>query len=108
MSVRGRRASEREAGAWAVTLDEALQHGMWRGVGQLGHIPANSQALLRKRGYKELLRFDLSLRMSLALAWRQGAELADGLIGDVRQSTKSTNTGASSYCAKCCLECALS
>ncbi len=84
MSVRGRRASEREAGAWAVTLDEALQHGMWRGVGQLGHIPANSQALLRKRGYKELLRFDLSLRMSLALAWRQGAELADGLIGDVR------------------------
>lgn len=84
MGARGRRASEREARAWAVTLDEALQHSMWRGVGQLGHIPANSQALLRKRGYKELFRFDLSLRMSLSLEWHQGAELADGLIGDVR------------------------
>ena len=84
MGAQGRRASEREARAWAVTLDEALQHSMWRDVGQLGHIPANSQALLRKRGYKELFHFDLSLRMSLSLAWRQGAELADGLIGDIR------------------------
>lgn len=84
MSARGRRASEREAQAWAVALDEALQHSMWRDVGPLSHIPANSQTLLRKRGYKELFRFDLSLRMSLALAWRQGVELADGLIGDIR------------------------
>lgn len=84
MGARGRRASQREARAWAVALDEALQHSMWSGVGPLGHIPANSQALLRKRGYKELFRFDLSLRMSLSLAWRQGAELADGLIGDIR------------------------
>lgn len=84
MHARGRRASQREARSWAVALDEALQLGMWSGVGPLGHIPANSQALLRKRGYKELFRFDLSLRMSLSLAWRQGAELADGLIGDIR------------------------
>lgn len=84
MGARKRRASQREAQAWAVALDEALQHGMWRGVGPLGHIPANSQALLRKRGYKELFGFDLALRMSLSLAWRQGAELADGLIGDIR------------------------
>jgi predicted component of viral defense system (DUF524 family) len=84
MGARGKRASQREARAWAVALDEALQLGMWSGVGPLGHIPANSQALLRKRGYKELFRFDLSLRMSLSLAWRQGAELADGLIGDIR------------------------
>lgn len=84
MGVRGRRASQREARAWAVALDETLQHSMWRSVGPLGHIPANSQALLRRRGYKELFHFDLSLRMSLSLAWRQGAELADGLIGDIR------------------------
>lgn len=84
MRARGRRASEREAGAWAVSLDEALQHSMWRAVGPLSHIPANSQALLRQRGYKEIFRFDLSLRMSLSLAWRQGTELADGLIGDIR------------------------
>lgn len=84
MGARGRRASQREAAAWAVALDEALQHGMWSGIGPLGHIPANSQTLIRKRGYKELFRFDTSLRMSLSLAWRQGAELADGLIGDIR------------------------
>lgn len=84
MGARKRRASEREARAWAVTLDESLQHSMWRDVGPLSHVPANSQALLRKRGYKELYRYDLSLRMSLSLAWRQGAELADGLIGDIR------------------------
>lgn len=84
MAARGRRASEREARSWTIVLDEALQHSMWRSVGHLGHIPANSQALTRKRGYKELFRFDLYLRMSLSLAWRQGAELADGLVGDVR------------------------
>lgn len=84
MGARGRRASQREASAWAVALDEVLQHSMWNEVGPLGHIPANSQVLLRKRGYKELYRFDLSLRMSLSLAWRQGTELADGLIGDIR------------------------
>lgn len=84
MGARSRRASEREARSWAIALDEALQHGMWRSVGNLAHIPANSQTLMRKRGYKDLFRFDLSLRMSLSLAWRQGAELADGLVGDIR------------------------
>jgi predicted component of viral defense system (DUF524 family) len=84
MGARKRRASEREAKAWAVMLDSALQNGMWRSVGTLGHIPSNSQALMRKRGYKELFKFDLSLRMSLSLAWRQGAEISDGLVGDIR------------------------
>lgn len=56
MGARKRRASEREASAWSVLLESALQHGMWRSVGPLGHIPANSQALLRKRGYKELFK----------------------------------------------------
>lgn len=84
MSARGRRASEREARSWATTLDAALQHGMWRSVGNLTHIPANSQTLARKRGYKELFRFDLALRMSLSLAWPKGEELADGLVGDIR------------------------
>lgn len=84
MSARGRRASEREARSWATTLDIALQNGMWRSVGNLTHIPGNSQTLARKRGYKELFRFDLALRMSLSLAWPNGAELADGLAGDIR------------------------
>lgn len=84
MGTRKRKASEREARGWALELDEALQHGVWRDVGPLTQIPANSQTLLRKRGYKDLFRFDLSLRMSVSLAWKQGAELADGLIGDIR------------------------
>jgi hypothetical protein len=84
MAWRKRPAAEREARGWRLTLDEVLQHGLWRASGPLGHVPANSQVLLRKRGYKDLLRFDVALRMSLGLAWQQGADLADGLIGDIR------------------------
>jgi predicted component of viral defense system (DUF524 family) len=84
MAARKRKASEREARGWSVAIDEALQHGMWREVGPLTQIPANSQALLRKRGYKDLLRYDLSLRVALALTWSAGAELAEGLSGDIR------------------------
>lgn len=57
---------------------------MWREVGALTQIPANSQTLLRKRGYKDLLRYDLSLRMAMDLAWNDGAQLSDGLSGDIR------------------------
>jgi predicted component of viral defense system (DUF524 family) len=84
MVRRGRRASAREARAWATALDDALQHSVWREVGPLTQIPANSQTLLRKRGYKDLLRYDLSLRLSLDLDWKQGADIADGLVGDIR------------------------
>lgn len=84
MAARKRKASEREARGWSVAIDEALQHGMWREVGPLTQIPANSQTLLHKRGYKDLLRYDLSLRMGLALTWNEGARLADGLSGDIR------------------------
>jgi len=84
LAAQGRRASAREARAWAVSIDEALQHGMWREVGPLTQIPANSQTLLRKRGYKDLMRYDLSLRMALDLAWNEGAQLSDGLSGDIR------------------------
>lgn len=84
MQRRGRMASAREARGWSMALDDTLQHSMWREVGPLAQIPTNSQTLLRKRGYKDLLRYDLSLRMSLGLAWKQGAEIADGLVGDIR------------------------
>lgn len=84
LDAQGRRVSAREARAWAVSIDEALQHGMWREVGPLTQIPANSQTLLRKRGYKDLLRYDLSLRMGMELAWNEAAQLSDGLSGDIR------------------------
>jgi predicted component of viral defense system (DUF524 family) len=84
MALRKRRAAEREAHMWGDLLNEMLQHNLWREVGPLTQIPTNSQVLLRKRGYKELFRFDITLRMRLALAWKHGADLADGLVGDVR------------------------
>lgn len=84
LAAQGRRAATREARAWAVSIDEALQHGMWREVGPLEQIPANSQTLLRKRGYNDLLRYDLSLRMAMELSWTEGAQLSDGLSGDIR------------------------
>lgn len=84
MVARKRRAAAREARAWNLQLDELLQHGLWREVGPLGHIPANSQVMLGRRGYKEMFRLDVALRMSLDLAWPQGAALADGLVGDIR------------------------
>lgn len=84
MAARRRNASEREARGWSEAIDEALQHDLWRDVGPLTQIPANSQTLLRKRGYKELLRYDLSLRMAMTLLWDEGTELADGLVGDIR------------------------
>ncbi len=84
MRARKRKAAEREAASWGLQLDELLQHGFWREVGPLGQIPANSQTMLHKRGYKELFRLDVALRMSLDLAWSNGSDLADGLIGDSR------------------------
>lgn len=84
MQRRGRRASGREARAWSTRIDDALQHSIWREVGPLTLIPTNSQTLLRKRGYKDLFRYDLALRMSLGLAWPEGAQLSDGLLGDIR------------------------
>lgn len=84
MVSRRRRAAEREARAWRLVLDATLQHSLWRGVGPLGQVPSNSQALLRKRGYKDVLRFDFLLRMSLGLSWPEGTDVADGLSGDIR------------------------
>ena len=77
-------AEEREAKAGGEELDHYLQNGMWSEVGVLGHIPENSQAMFRKRGYMEIFKMETALRLSLSLAWPQGAELSDGLVGDIR------------------------
>ena len=56
----------------------------WRGVGIMRQFPSNSQVLLKRRGYRDVLRFDLALRLSLTLPWSQGEKLAEGLTGDIR------------------------
>lgn len=80
----GRTASLREVEGWISVLDEELSSGLWRQVGDFRNFPSNSQVLQKRRGYREILKSDLSLRMSLELPWKRAAELADGLIGDLR------------------------
>jgi predicted component of viral defense system (DUF524 family) len=77
-------AASREAESWVLQLQELLAHDAWRGVGIMRQFPSNSQVLLKRRGYKDVLRFDLALRLSLTLPWKQGEKLAEGLMGDIR------------------------
>jgi predicted component of viral defense system (DUF524 family) len=80
----GKVAARREAESWVFRLQELLAHDLWRGVGMMRQFPSNSQVLLKRRGYREVLRFDLALRLSLTLPWSQGEKLAEGLTGDIR------------------------
>jgi predicted component of viral defense system (DUF524 family) len=77
-------AAAREAESWVSQLQELLAHDLWRGVGVNRQFPSNSQVLLKRRGYRDVLRFDLALRLSLRLPWSQGEKLAEGLTGDIR------------------------
>lgn len=80
----GKAAAAREAESWVLELQELLAHDTWRGVGHMRRFPSNSQVLLRRRGYRDVLRYDLALRLSLTLPWSQGEKMAEGLIGDIR------------------------
>ncbi|MBX4876966.1 DUF2357 domain-containing protein [Rhizobium bangladeshense] len=84
LQASGRSASQREVNSWITSLDEELSSGRWRGIGQFRNFPSNSQVLQKRRGYREILKFDLSLRMSLELPWKRAEYLADGLVGDIR------------------------
>lgn len=84
LASRGKAASAAEAAAWGDQLQEMLSKGIWRNVGAFRQFPSNSQVLLRKRGYREILRFDLALHMGLQLPWSEAEHLADGLLGDIR------------------------
>lgn len=84
LGKQGKVAAAREAGSWVLQLQELLAHDTWRGVGMMRQFPSNSQVLLKRRGYRDVLRFDLALRLSLTLPWSQGEKLAEGLTGDIR------------------------
>lgn len=77
-------ASSREVDEWIHYLDEELSSDVWRSVGPLRTMPSNSQVLQKRSGYREILKYDLSLRLSLDLPWKQAERLADGLVGDIR------------------------
>jgi uncharacterized protein len=84
LEVRRKPAAVREARYWAVQIEELLGHSRWSEVGSLRQFPSNSQVLQKRRGYKDVLKFDLSLRLGLELSWPRGEEFAYGLLGDVR------------------------
>ncbi|OQX13627.1 MAG: hypothetical protein BWK76_15945 [Desulfobulbaceae bacterium A2] len=45
-------------------LDQFSAHNMWRDVGEMRHIPANSQVLQRKEGYRQLFRLYSLLQLA--------------------------------------------
>jgi predicted component of viral defense system (DUF524 family) len=84
LAKRKKPAAAREARDWVGRIEEMLGHRQWSSVGTLRQFPSNSQVLQRRRGYRDILKFDLALRLSLELSWRRGDDFADGLLGDVR------------------------
>jgi hypothetical protein len=84
LAGQGKVAAVREAESWVSQSQELLAHDLWRGVGMMRQVPSNSQVLLKRRGYRDILRFDLALRLSLTLPWSQTEKLAEGLTGDIR------------------------
>lgn len=84
LGVAGKQASAREAGVWADQIEDLLSSHYWRDVGPFRQFPSNSQVLQKGRGYRDILRFDLSLRMGLELPWKRAEQLAEGTYGDLR------------------------
>lgn len=84
LAAAGKVASVREVTTWIEHLQELLSRREWKDVGQFRHFPSNSQLLQKGRGYREIVRFNLSIRMGLELPWKRAAELAEGIYGDLR------------------------
>lgn len=84
LDARRKPAAAREAREWAGQIEEMLGHRQWSEVGVLRQFPSNSQVLQKRRGYRDILKFDLTLRLGLELSWKRGDHFADGLLGDVR------------------------
>jgi len=76
-------SSLRELHAWQERLAELASEPIWRDVGQLNHIPFNSQVLLRRDAYRQIAQADLLLQYGLVLPWDRANELADE-SGDIR------------------------
>lgn len=79
-----RQASLHEVEDWILRLDDELGSGIWRQIGPMRSFPSSSQVLQKRQGYKEILKFDSALKMSLELPWKRAGDLADGLLGDIR------------------------
>jgi len=67
-----------DCNAMDVALRPALQHGLWREVGPMVHVPASSPVLQRRRGYKEVYRHFAKLRLATHLPLK--ADLMHALL----------------------------
>ncbi len=84
LGAAGKLASAREAAGWVDQTEELLSKRVWKDVGQFRQFPSNSQILQKGRGYRDILKYDLSLGMGLELPWKRAGELAEGTFGDLR------------------------
>lgn len=74
----------REAHRWGDEVGEWLAHPLWQEVAALQDVPLNSQLLQKGRGYRDVLAADLTLQLGLQLPWERGAQLVEGLEGEIR------------------------
>lgn len=64
-------------------MEEWLEWPSWLEVGELTYLPSNSQILLRRNGYRQILEAELTLQYGLRLPWERGVEIAQA-TGDTR------------------------
>lgn len=64
-----RNRSLQEIETWKNTVNDWLSNELWREVGSLTSIPANSQRLQRATGYRDIYRANIELREALRLPW---------------------------------------
>ena len=76
-------ASVREVRGWYAVVEDLLSAELWRDVGPMTHLPSNSQVLLRRPAYREIVQADLILREGVVLPWQRVADIAETL-GDIR------------------------
>lgn len=79
----GKAISLREVEHWNNLVYSWLGWGGWKEVSELTYIPSNSQVLLRKNGYRDILEARMMLEYGLALPWLRGRELAEA-SADIR------------------------
>jgi len=78
------RASRAQVEEWSAIVRDWLTHPLWRDVGAMLTMPANSQVLQRASGYREVLAADLALNSGIRFAWPGGGSVATSLDGDIR------------------------
>lgn len=62
-----RRRIEADCDAIAAALTPIVRHAFWGDVSEMRRVPAESQVLQRRRGYREILRYFVRLRLAARL-----------------------------------------